>query len=85
VLTIRAMAGGQGYAQRLPTRSAVDELQKVEFRDAMTVSLVLEDQESQRMLRGKVLVSPSDILYAQPGQLVSVNGFRLNLYCMGSG
>src|SRR5260370_28130142 len=28
---------------------------------------------------------PGDILYAQPGQLVSVNGFRLNLYCMGSG
>jgi pimeloyl-ACP methyl ester carboxylesterase len=28
---------------------------------------------------------PADILYAQPGQLVSVNGFRLNLYCMGSG
>src|SRR5262245_21601399 len=29
--------------------------------------------------------SPSDILYAHPGQLVFVNGFRLNLYCMGSG
>src|SRR5574340_1412599 len=29
--------------------------------------------------------SPTDILYAQAGQLVSVNGFRLNLYCMGSG
>jgi pimeloyl-ACP methyl ester carboxylesterase len=29
--------------------------------------------------------SPADILYAQSGQLVSVNGFRLNLYCMGSG
>jgi pimeloyl-ACP methyl ester carboxylesterase len=29
--------------------------------------------------------SPADILYAQPGQLVSANGFRLNLYCMGSG
>ncbi|HWO29468.1 MAG TPA: alpha/beta hydrolase [Candidatus Acidoferrum sp.] len=29
--------------------------------------------------------SPADILYAQPGQLVSVNGFRLNLYCIGSG
>jgi conjugative relaxase-like TrwC/TraI family protein len=39
-----------------PTRSAVDELQKVGFRDAMTVSRLLEDQESQRMLRGKVLV-----------------------------
>jgi pimeloyl-ACP methyl ester carboxylesterase len=29
--------------------------------------------------------SPADILYAQPGQLVPVHGFRLNLYCMGSG
>ena len=29
--------------------------------------------------------SPADVLYTQPGQLVSVNGFRLNLYCMGSG
>src|SRR5690348_5148085 len=29
--------------------------------------------------------SPVDIVYAQPGQLVSVEGFRLNLYCMGSG
>ena len=29
--------------------------------------------------------APEDIVYAQPGQLVSVDGFRLNLYCMGSG
>ena len=29
--------------------------------------------------------SPADILYAQPGQLVDVGGFRLNLYCSGSG
>jgi pimeloyl-ACP methyl ester carboxylesterase len=29
--------------------------------------------------------SPADILYAHPGQLVSVGGFRLNLYCMGNG
>jgi pimeloyl-ACP methyl ester carboxylesterase len=29
--------------------------------------------------------SPADILYTHPGQLVSVNGFRLNFYCMGSG
>jgi len=39
-----------------PTRSAVDELQKVGFRDAMTVSRLLEDQESQRSLPGKVLI-----------------------------
>src|ERR1043166_4389037 len=29
--------------------------------------------------------SPADILYARSGQLVSVDGFRLNLYCTGSG
>jgi pimeloyl-ACP methyl ester carboxylesterase len=29
--------------------------------------------------------SPADILYAKPGKLVAVDGFRLNLYCMGSG
>src|SRR5437016_8624978 len=28
---------------------------------------------------------PADIVYARPGQLVDVGGFRLNLYCMGSG
>jgi ATP-dependent exoDNAse (exonuclease V) alpha subunit len=39
-----------------PTRSAVDELQRVGFRDAMTVSRLLEDQESQRSLPGKVLI-----------------------------
>ena len=29
--------------------------------------------------------SAADSVYAQPGKLVAVNGFRLNLYCMGSG
>jgi pimeloyl-ACP methyl ester carboxylesterase len=29
--------------------------------------------------------SPADVLYAQPGQLVDVGGFRLNLYCRGTG
>jgi len=29
--------------------------------------------------------SPGDILYAHPGQLVDIGGFRLNLYCIGSG
>jgi conjugative relaxase-like TrwC/TraI family protein len=39
-----------------PTRSAVDELQKVGFRDAMTASRLLEDQDSQRALAGKVMI-----------------------------
>jgi len=29
--------------------------------------------------------APADIVYARPGQLVNAGGFRLNLYCMGSG
>jgi pimeloyl-ACP methyl ester carboxylesterase len=29
--------------------------------------------------------SPADIMYAKPGQLVSLGGFRLNLYCTGKG
>jgi ATP-dependent exoDNAse (exonuclease V) alpha subunit len=39
-----------------PTRSAVEELQKVGFRDAMTVSRLLEDQTAQAALRGRVLI-----------------------------
>src|SRR5208337_4292075 len=39
-----------------PTRSAVDELEKVGFRDAMTVSRLLEGQEPQGALRGRVLI-----------------------------
>jgi formylglycine-generating enzyme required for sulfatase activity len=29
--------------------------------------------------------APTDIIYARPGRLVDVGGFRLNLYCTGSG
>jgi pimeloyl-ACP methyl ester carboxylesterase len=29
--------------------------------------------------------APGDMVYARPGQLVDVGGYRLNLYCMGSG
>lgn len=39
-----------------PTRSAVEELQRVGFRDALTVSRLLEDQTAQSALRGRVLV-----------------------------
>src|SRR5438874_13595466 len=34
---------------------------------------------------GAQSAAPADIVYAQPGQLVDAGGFRLNLYCMGSG
>ena len=33
----------------------------------------------------KAASAPEDIVYARPGQLVDAGGFRLNLYCMGSG
>ena len=39
-----------------PTRSAVEELQKVGFRDAMTVSRLLEDETAQSALRQRVLI-----------------------------
>jgi conjugative relaxase-like TrwC/TraI family protein len=39
-----------------PTRSAVDELQKVGFHDAMTISRLLEDDAARVSLRGKVLI-----------------------------
>ena len=34
---------------------------------------------------GAQSAAPADSVYARPGQLVSVDGFKLNLYCMGSG
>jgi hypothetical protein len=39
-----------------PTRSAVDELENVGFRDAMTVSRLLEGPGPQGTLRGRVLI-----------------------------
>src|SRR5438874_5231277 len=34
---------------------------------------------------GAQSASPAEKVYARPGQLVDAGGFRLNLYCMGSG
>jgi ATP-dependent exoDNAse (exonuclease V) alpha subunit len=39
-----------------PTRGAVEELQKVGFRDAMTISRLLEDPKAQAARHGRVLV-----------------------------
>lgn len=39
-----------------PTRSAVEELEKVGFRGAMTISRLFEDQTAQASLRGRVLI-----------------------------
>ena len=35
--------------------------------------------------QGAIGAAPNDTVYANPGTLVSANGTRLNLYCMGSG
>jgi conjugative relaxase-like TrwC/TraI family protein len=48
--------GGRNVTAIAPTRSAVEELQKVGFRDAMTVSRLLEDESAQAALRGRVLI-----------------------------
>jgi len=47
---------GRAVSAIAPTRSAVEELQKVGFRDAMTVSRLLEDESAQAALRGRVLI-----------------------------
>jgi len=47
---------GRNVTAIAPTRSAVEELQKVGFRDAMTVSRLLEDESAQAALRGRVLI-----------------------------
>jgi hypothetical protein len=49
-------AAGREIVAVAPTRSAVEELQKVSFRDATTVSRLLEDTSTQASLFGKVLV-----------------------------
>lgn len=49
-------ASGHEVTAVAPTRSAVEELQKVGFRDAMTVSRLLGDETAQSALRGKVLI-----------------------------
>jgi conjugative relaxase-like TrwC/TraI family protein len=47
---------GRNVTAIAPTRSAVEELQKVGFSDAMTVSRLQEDESAQAALRGRVLI-----------------------------
>ena len=49
-------AAGHDVLAVAPTRSAVEELQKVGFGNSMTVSRLLEDQTAQQRLRGNVLI-----------------------------
>jgi conjugative relaxase-like TrwC/TraI family protein len=51
-----ARVGGREVMAIAPTRSAVEELQKVGFRESMTVSRLLEDQSAQASLRGRLLI-----------------------------
>jgi conjugative relaxase-like TrwC/TraI family protein len=48
--------GGREVIAIAPTRSAVEELQKVGFREAMTVSRLLEDQSAQATLHCRLLI-----------------------------
>jgi len=59
--TLTEIARGLREADRevlavAPTRGAVEELQKVGFRDAMTISRLLEDPKAQAALHSRVLV-----------------------------
>ena len=49
-------AAGHEVLAVAPTRSAVEELQKVGFGSSMTISRLLEDQTAQESLRGNVLI-----------------------------
>jgi hypothetical protein len=49
-------AAGHEVLAVAPTRSAVEELQKVGFGSSMTISRLLEDQNSQQSLRGNLLI-----------------------------
>jgi ATP-dependent exoDNAse (exonuclease V) alpha subunit len=52
----RIRQSGREVLAVAPTRSAVEELQKVGFPNAMTVERLLEDQDAQTHLRGNVLI-----------------------------
>ena len=59
--TLQELRRGLSEANRevlavAPTMSAVEELQKVGFTDAMTLERLLQDQQAQATLRGKVVI-----------------------------
>jgi formylglycine-generating enzyme required for sulfatase activity len=58
-------------------------MQKLFF--IVAVSLLISTAASGQETTSASVGARADVVYGQPGQLVSVNGFRLNLYCMGSG
>ena len=48
--------GGREVLAVAPTMSAVEELQKVGFSDAITIQRLVQDQRAQTQLQGKVLI-----------------------------
>src|SRR4029077_6722675 len=55
------------------------------LRNCATVFAVLLVALIWAVQLGAQAAAPADIVYARPGHLVDAGGFRLNLYCMGSG
>ena len=49
-------AGGREIVAVAPTRSAVEELEKVGFREALTLERLLQDPRAQTRLRGQVVI-----------------------------
>ena len=49
-------AAGRHILAVAPTRSAVEELEKVGFADALTIARLLADEPAQKQLRGQVLI-----------------------------
>ena len=65
--------------RRLRQARRGDEAMKQVVLLVVLISIAMSGQEAG------TAVAPADLVYGRPGQLVDVNGFRLNLYCMGSG
>src|ERR1043165_1051869 len=52
------------------------------FRILLSAAVFVTIASGQEASKNNV---PADIIYTRPGQLVDLGGFRLNLYCTGSG
>ena len=53
------------------------------FRTCVMLAALVSTGFGQQLAGGSA--AATDLMYAQPGKLVPVDGFRLNLYCTGSG
>jgi len=56
-------------------------MRQIRIRQLLAVLILAVSAAGQ----GTTGAAPQDSLYENPGKLVSANGTRLNLYCMGSG